>query len=176
MAERAALVRRNGRGGWNVYRSQWGGTDRALAAVCAGVAPSGLAASWEHDRSVDSFTGAVAGLDYLGVELVYREHRGAEPFLALWFGLPVEAAEPHLQAGAAVAVRSLQDARRLRAAFRRDKNRLADALETGALPASAAPFVLLGWTRRLPARELYVVWRGVGFSDVLYAAAQPEDP
>lgn len=178
MAERAALVRRQGRGEWNVYRSQWGGTDRALAAVCGGVVPSGLAVSWRPDRSVDSFTEAVAGLDYLGVELVYREPRGVKPFLALWFGLPLETAEPHPQpqAGATVEIRSLKDARRLRAAFRRDKNRLADALETGALPASAAPFVLFGWIHRLQGRELYVVSRGIGTSDILYTVTQPDDP
>lgn len=175
MAERAALIQRQESGRWRVYHSQWGGTDRALSAVCAGIAPSSLPVSWEHDRSVGRFRVAVAGLDYLGIELFYREQKAPETFLVLWFGLPLETSDSHLQAGAAVEIHSLQDARRRRTAFRRMKRRLADALATGAIPASTAPFVLLGSIRRLEGRELYAVWRGTESSNILYTKERPPD-
>jgi hypothetical protein len=168
MGERAVLIRRRKNRGWAVYRSQWGGTDRALATVCAGMSPSRISVSWEYDRSVRSFTEAVAGLDYLGMEVVYREQEAGTAFLALWFGLPLDAADPHHQAGAAVEVHSLQDARTLRAGFRRCKRRLAEALETGVIPASAVPFILVGGIHRLQGREVCVVWRGPGSSGDVY--------
>lgn len=176
MAEWAALVQREENGEWNVYHSRWGGTNRALSAVCAGLPPSKLPVSWKYGQSVGSFTEAVAGLDYLGTELVYREQGGQRAFLVLWFGLPLGTAGVSLQAGTAVEVHSLQDTKRLRTAFRQFKNRIADALETGILPASAAPAVLVGGIHRLQGRELYVVWRSVESSDVLYAITRPGDP
>jgi len=176
MAERAALVQRQGSEGWNVYHSRWGGTDRALSAVCAGVVPSDLPVSWAYDRSVSSFTRAVVGLDYLGTELLYREQGGQRAFLALWFGLPLDGTECRLEAGTAVEVNSLKDARNIRATFREFKRRLVDALESGDLPASAAPFALLGGARQLRGRELYVVWRGIGTCDLLYMEERPPDP
>jgi len=168
MGERAVLVQRQESGGWTVYRSQWGGTEWALSAVCAGVAPSDLPVSWEYERSIDRFIRAVASLDYLGTELLYREGEGHGAFLALWFGLPVSGGECSQGSGAAVEVRSLQDARKLREDFREFKGWLADALESGNLPAAAAPFALLGGVCQLRDRELYVLWRGVGASDILY--------
>lgn len=175
MAERATLVQRRESEGWDVYRSQWAGTDRALSAVCAGVVPSELPVSWEYERSVESFTEAVAGLDYLGTELLYREEAGQRAFLALWFGLPLGGTECRLGAGTAVEVSSVQDAREVRAAFREFKGRLVDALESGDLPASAAPLVLLGGVCRLRERELYVVWRGIGACDILRMEGRPPD-
>lgn len=162
MAERAVLARQCESGQWEVCRSQWGGTDRALAAVCAGTAPSGLPVTWTCDRTASGFAEAVAGLDYLGTELLYRDRRAVTPFLALWFGLPLPAAEPAPHTGAAVEVRSLGDARRLRVAFRRLKGRVVDALGAGRLPATVPPWVLLGALSRLTGRELYVVWSNDG--------------
>ncbi|PSQ58614.1 MAG: hypothetical protein BRD23_06415 [Halobacteriales archaeon SW_9_67_25] len=175
MGERAVLVQRQAGGGWTVYCSRWGGTDRALSAVCAGVTPSELPVTWARERSVDTFTRAVATLDYLGTELLYRETGRHGAFLALWFGLPVSGGERCDTAGAAVEIDSLQDARKLRGAFREFKGWLADALESGDLSAAAAPLALLGGVRQLRGRELYVVWRGSGASDILYREGQPPD-
>jgi len=169
MAERAALVKHKRSGGWEVYLSQWGGTDRALSAVCAGVVPSELPVSWEYDRSLNGFSEAFPGLDYLGTELLYREQEGHTAFLVLWYGLPLATADCRLQAGTAVEVHSLQDARRLRVAFRAFKRMLADAIDAGTVPASAAPLALVGSIHLLQGRERYVVWRGVEPSDVLYS-------
>lgn len=176
MAERAALLQCAVSDGWEVSLSEWGGTDRALSAICAGVAPSKLPVSWEYDRTVGDFGEAVAGLDYLGTELLYREGEGQTAFLVLWFGLPLARADCHLQAGTVVEVHSLHDATTVRAGFREFKGVLADAIEAATLPASAAPVALLGSIHALQGRERYVVWQGAHPSDVLYRERGPEPP
>lgn len=175
MAERALLVQRKQSGGYGVYQSRWGGTDRALSAACSGVAPSTLGVNWTEDRHVDQFVDAVVGLDYLGVEVLYREHSRQTVFLSLWFGLPLVTTDCCLQAGTVVEVGSLQDARRLRATFRKFKCELAETLEDGEIPAPFVLFVFRGWVHCLDGRERYAVWHTESSCDILYSVNRPPD-
>ncbi len=166
MAERAILARRRGGGRYGCYRARWGGTDRALAAVCAGTLPATLPVRWEADGNAGGFSVVVAGLDYLSTEVVYRRERGrTTAFLTLWFGLPLAGVTASPAAGALVEVASLADARLLRCRWRQLKGVLADALVAGTLPATAVPFVVQGALVPLVQRERYGVWEEIGVGE-----------
>ena len=176
MAERAILARERGDGRYAVSRSRWGGTDRALTAVCAGSVPSSLPVRWEFEHLADDFRALGRDFDYLGTEVCYRDQRGEiTAFLSLWFGLPLASARPNRGAGALVEARSLADARRLRDAFRRLKGRLADALLAGECPATAPPVILRGVLAGLAGRERYVAASGATSGD-LYTNGRADDP
>jgi hypothetical protein len=157
MAERAVLarVRRDGR--YDAARSRWGGTDRALAAVFAGIPADRLPdVTWTRWQTGVTSSTLVDSLDYLSTSLCYRVTDDTTAFLACWFGLPLVDESADRAAGALVAVNSLDDARRIRRRFRRLKGALADALVAGLLPATAAPFVVAGWVAGLADRATYL--------------------
>lgn len=177
MAERAILARRRCGGRYDCYLSQWGGTNRALAAVCAGVSPSALPVSWEHRRKMDEFSDVVATLDCLSTEVLYRERQsGTTAFVSFWFGLPLSTASPSGDPGAVVEIFSVQDAMLLRDRFQRLKNALADALVTGDLPPIVAPILLLSAIAGLDRREQYVSVPADERCECLYMGRRPEGP
>ena len=176
MAERAILAHERGDGRYAVSRSRWGGTDRALAAVCAGTAPSSLPVAWQFERPVDDFPALVRDFDYLGTEVCYRDRAGeTTAYMSLWLGLPLASARPDGGAGALVEVRSLADARRLRDAFRRLKSRLAETLQAGDCPATVPPVILRGVLAGLAGRERYVAVSEAAGGD-LYTNGRPDGP
>jgi hypothetical protein len=177
MAHRAVLARRREGGRYGCYRSRRGGTDRALAAVCAGTPPTNIPGTWEHERETGGFAGVVAELDYLATEALYREDgRETTAFLPLWFGLPLPDADPSPRSGALVEVASPGDARLLRDRFRRIKGALADALAAGTLPAAAGPVILRNAIAGLDGRERYVAVSPGGSSGILYTERWPDGP
>lgn len=177
MAHRAVLARRREDGQYGCYRSRWGGTDSALAAVCAGTSPTDLPVAWVHERETGGFAGVVAGLDYLATEALYRaDGRETTAFLPLWFGLPLPDPDPSPRSGALVEVTSLGDARLLRDSFRCVKGALADTLAAGTLPAAAAPVVLRGAIAGLDGRERYVAVSSGGWGESLYTGGRPDGP
>lgn len=158
VAERALLARERDDGRYDLSAAQWGGTNRALAAVFDGTSPvdvTGIA--WHSlDRTV-GFSTLVDGLDYLMTEVLYRVRTSETTvFLPLWFGLPVPDARPSPTSGAVVAVTSLRDANLVRVRFRTLKGALADAIAGGTLPVTAAPFVLRGAIAACEDREFHV--------------------
>lgn len=158
VAERALLACEQADGNYAVATARWGGTDRALAAVCAGTPPSELSdVSWSFQHSADNFSAVVVALDALTTEVCYRVTPSSTTvFLPLWFGLPLAATTARPGIGALVAVESLVDARTVRHWFRTLKGRVADAVTTGTLPASTAPLVLLAAVVGLSTRERYL--------------------
>jgi len=157
MAEWGVLARRTDSGAYEVLRSRWGGTDRALDAVCRGQSPTTLQVAWQHDRTERGFEAVVASVDVLGTAALYREGpTRTTAFLPLWFGLPLASTPPRDTAGGLVAVRSLWERRLLRDRFRRFKNRVADGVVAGCLPASALPCLFEGAIANLDGRERYV--------------------
>jgi hypothetical protein len=158
MAERALLAREREDGSYTLSTARWGGTDRALSAAFDGIDPVAMPdVEWTSAGTAADFSSVVAALDYLSTAVCYRVDRaGTTVLLPLWAGLPLadEAADP--DTGALVAVRSLPDARRLRAEFRTLKRALADALVAGDLPAGAAPFVLAAWVESHADRERHL--------------------
>jgi len=157
MAERAVLarVRRDGR--YDVDRSRWGGTNQALTAVFGGTPPGRLPdVTWRRWQTGVRFPALVDSIDYLSTSLCYRVADETRAFLACWFGLPLVDESAHRTAGALVAVRSTDDARRFRRRLRRLKGALADALAGGLLPATAVPFVLVRWVAGLADRETHL--------------------
>ncbi len=157
MAERAVLACEREDGRYAVFRSRWGGTDRALGVVCAGISPGSLPVSWEPTRVESDFPSSVEGFDFLGIEACYRDRRGkTTPFVSLWFGLPLTPIRANPGTGALVEVRSVDDARQVREAFRRLKGRLADALVAGHCPATVAPVALRSALAALDGRERHL--------------------
>ncbi len=157
MAERGVVARRRPDGGYDLLRSRWGGTDRALAAVFAGLTPDALpGADWRRWRTDVCFRTLLGRLDYLATSVCYRVCEETTAFLVCWFGLPLPAESAHRNVGALVAVRSLSDARTLRRRFRALKGDLADAVAAGAIPITAAPAVILAWFERLDDRERHL--------------------
>lgn len=160
MAHRALWARECSDGGYVCYRSRWGGTDRSLTAVCAGRSPGELPVDWTGQREAADFAAVLDSLDYLSLELLYRETGDTTtPFLTFWFGLPLSKATRTPGLGALLGVRSLQDARQLRTEFRELKGVLADSLLRGAVPATWAPLVVRSALVR-SGRELYVTVPG----------------
>ena len=159
MAERALLARELPDGSYAVATSRWGGTDGALAAVCAGTAPRVLPDVDWHDRDRHpDFRAVVAGFDVLAWELCYRVADGeVTVFLPLWFGLPLATLRADATAGALVAVDSLADARACRRWFRSLKRALADAVTAGRIPWFGVPLALLASVDALAPRERYLV-------------------
>lgn len=159
VAERARLARERADGSYAVATSRWGGTDRALAAVCAGIPPTALPGiSWETQQERPDFLSVVAELDVLSTELLYRvTSEKTTPLLSLWFGLPLAATTARPTVGALVAVESVSDARALRRWFRSLKGTLADAVTDGLLPLSVAPLVLVAAVVHLSGRERYLL-------------------
>lgn len=167
VGERGLAVRGRPDGRYDVYTSQWGGSDGALASVTRGRSPLAVPGiDWRRRPEPVEFDPFVASLDYLSTAMVYREHGATTAFLPLWFGLPLADHVATSTAGVLVAVRSVAEARSLRQWFRRLKGRLADALITGHLPLSAAPLVLLAAARNLHPRERYVGFSGRTGPDV----------
>ncbi len=157
MAERALLAREHDDGRYDLHSSRWGGTDRAVAAVCAGTAPRDLpAVSWtRRDRGVE-FLDLVKRIDYLSTAVLYRVLAGETTvFCPLWFGLPLPSARPSPAVGGLVAADSLPGFRRVRAEFRAFKGVLADALRDGAVPAAATLFLVQVAIRTAEGRERY---------------------
>lgn len=158
MAERALLAHKRPDGRYAVATARWGGTDRALAAVCAGTTPASLPdIDWiERDHQPD-FRAVLASLDVLATELCYRVDDGVTVFLPLWFGLPLAPLRAHPGMGALVAIDSLADARACRRWFRSLKGALADAVTAGTVPWPAVPLVLLASLETLAPRERYLL-------------------
>jgi hypothetical protein len=173
MAERALLVRREGPDRWLVSTAQWGGTDAAIAAVCAGTPPTALESSWHSREPASTFRTVVANLDYLGAAALYRIDRrqSARPvvtvFSPLWFGLPLSAVTPQPGVGGLVAVGSLAAVHRYRRWFREAKGWLADGITAGLVTPAMAVTTLYRAITRLHDRERYVTLApaaAVGFS------------
>ncbi len=158
MAERAVLAREQASGGYAVATSRWGGTDSALAAVCAGLLPAALpGVEWRQQEDEPDFPAVVESLDVLSTELCYRSSDDeVTVFLPLWFGLPLSDAQPDPSVGALVAVASLADARTCRRWFRSVKSAIADAVTGGEIPWAAAPVVLAASIDGLLGRERYL--------------------
>jgi hypothetical protein len=157
MAERAVLASRRDDGRYDLAAARWGGTDRALGAVCSGITPRSLpGVSWRERRTV-RWSRLVRTLDYLSTAVLFRVRPdGTVAFLPLWFGLGLPTARPAPTIGSLVAVDSLADARRLRSRFRTLKGHLADVLAAGDLPATTAPAVLFAAVWCLEDREWYL--------------------
>lgn len=177
MAERALLARERDGDRYELHFSRWGGTDRAVAAVCTGTDPGNLpAVSWTRRDSEMEFLELVDAIDYLSIAVLYRV-RGDETtvFCPLWFGLPIASACPSPAAGGLVAVDSLPDFRGVRAWFRAFKRALADALREGIVPVTATP-LLLDWTiRTAEGRERYTSAVGQP-TERLYPNTRPDCP
>jgi hypothetical protein len=177
MAQRAVLACRRENGRYGCYRSRWGGTDRALAAVCAGTSPTDLPVAWDHNRETAGLAGVVSGFDYLSAEALFREDSGETTvFLPLWFGLPLPDTDPSPRSGALVEVASLGDAGLLRERVRELKVTIADALAADTLPWAAAPAVLRGAIAGLDGRERYVAVPPGGPGENLYTGGGPDCP
>lgn len=177
MAERAILAVGRPDGRCAVATSRWGGTDRALAAVCAGTEPSGLpGVSWTYRESAPDFVSLATHLDYLSTAALYRTCGGETTvFLPLWFGLPLADLSPSPTAGALVAVDSVSDARTLRRQFRRLKGHLADAVVAGHAPVPVAVYGLWSGVAGLSDRER-VLSPLPGRAEVLYQGEGPDRP
>ncbi|MFT4922274.1 MAG: hypothetical protein ACI8XM_001487 [Haloarculaceae archaeon] len=163
MAERALLAHKHEDcqyegGQYEVCSSRWGGTNRALAAVCAGTQPTALPdVRWSPRQDAISFPVLVGTVDYLSTAVLYRVRSGkTTAYLPLWLGLPFTDARPAPDVGALVAVTSLADARAVRTRFRQFKGALADALRAGTLPAAATPVVVRAVLATLQDREWYL--------------------
>lgn len=177
MAERALLVTERRDGGCALATSRWGGTDDALAAVCAGTDPGVLpGVSWSSDGRQPRFSSVVATLDFLSTEVLYRVRDGdTTVYLPVWFGLPLSDRVAAPTVGALVAVESLADARTLRRQFRRLKGALADAVSTGRLPASSPPLVLAAAIANLTDRERHLAVVPDA-AERLSSGTEPADP
>lgn len=177
MAERALLARERDDGRYEVHSSRWGGTDRAVAAVCGGIDPGDLpAVSWTKRDSGVAFLDLVDAIDYLSTAVLYRVRRGETTvFCPLWFGLPLPSVRPSLAAGGLVAVDSLPDFRRVRSRFRAFKGALADALCEGTIPAATTPSLLQGVIRTAEGRERYSSAVGQP-PERLYPNTRPDGP
>lgn len=167
MAEQAVLARRRQSGRYDLYRSQWAGTNEALIAVSNGKSPTVLdGVEWSSYRSDVMFREVVGSLDYLSTALCYRVGAETTIFLGLWFGLPLPDESATRTAGALVSIDSLADARRLRVQFRTLKKALADGLVAGTVPTSAAPLALSAWVTGQSERETYLPdrfrWLSIG--------------
>lgn len=177
MAERALLARERIGGRYDLHFSRWGGTDRAVAAVCAGTDPGDLpAVTWTRREGEMEFLDLVDAIDYLSTAVLYRV-RGGETtvFCPLWFGLPLPSACPSPAAGGLVAVDSLPDFRRVRGRFRTFKGALADALREAIVPVTATP-LLLDWPiRTAEGRERYSSALGRP-PERLYPNTRPDGP
>lgn len=157
MAERAVLARRRADGRYDLARSRWGGTDRALGRVLAGTPPDRLPdVDWRPWRSGVGFPTLVGTLDFLATSVCYRVAAETTAFLALWFGLPLPEESASRTAGALLEVVSSADARRVRRRFRELKGTLADAIIAGTLPAAVAALVLSTWVGTLAGRESHL--------------------
>jgi hypothetical protein len=157
VAERGVLVIKRPGGGYDRWSARWGGTDRALDAVSQGTDPLSLpGADWRPAGDDPSFGSVVGSLDYLGTAALYRVDSGVTVFVPVWFGLPVAGRLAAPTAGGLVAVPSLWDARRLRAAVRDLKAAVADAVAAGSLPAPAAPLVLSAALAAIDGRERHL--------------------
>ena len=176
MAEHALLARELPDGRYAVAASRWGGTDRALGRVCAGVTPTTLPdVEWRPRRHEPDFPATVASLDLLAAELCYRIVDGElTVFLPLWFGLPLSTVRAAPTAGALVAVDSLADARACRRRFRSLRRSLADATTAGSVSWAAAPYVLTAGVDALGPRESYLSVAGV--AELLYPMPGPDRP
>jgi hypothetical protein len=176
VAERALLAREQADGTYVLATSRWGGTDSALAAVCAGTDPTALPGiDWEAGDAKPDFTAVVATLDVLGTELCYRVAGGRTTiFLPLWFGLPLPSARPDPGVGAVVAVDSLRDARALRRQFRSLKCRLTDAATAGTIQWATVPRILFAGVAALTSRERY--YSLAGTAERLYPETGPDGP
>jgi len=160
VAERALLVGADAGNRWAIALAQWGGTDRAIAAVCRGTPPTALPdCVWQSRGEAATFHHVLSHLDYLGTAAVYRvgeQQSGPQAvtvFCPLWFGLPLAevTATPHV--GGLVAVDSLADLRRLRRQFRDLKGLVADAVRSGLLSPAAAVTTLYRAIAGLRGRE-----------------------
>lgn len=158
VAERSLLAVECPDGTYLAFGACWGGTDEALAAVCAGTPPHALPdCRWTAVETARDFRSLVAEADFCTMELLYRV-RGPEPtvFLPLWFGLPLASHQARATVGALVAVESPADTRAVRAWFRSLKGTVADALTAGTLLPPAAPFVLTAAVVGLTDRERFL--------------------
>jgi len=175
MGERALFARERDDGRFEVAVSQWGGSDRALAAVFAGRTPDVIPGiSWET-RGPTRFAVLVERVDYLVTAALYRV-RGVDTtvFLPVWFGLPLRDASTDPGVGALVAVDSLSELRQLRTYVRDLKGTLTDAVRAGYVPASVAPAVFRRVVAALEGRERYVA---TGHrTGRLYSKGRPEGP
>lgn len=158
VAERAILARERSDGRYSVATSRWGGTDRALAAVCAGRSPIALRdVTWEPGDERPNFHSVVEQFDYLSMAVCYRVRpTGTIVYLSLWAGLPLTVDTARSSAGALVAVESLPDARTVRRWFRQFKGSIADEISRGNLPVSAAPRLVYAAIASLTDRERYL--------------------
>lgn len=158
VAERAVLASRQPAGNYSVATSRWGGTDRALAAVCTGTHPETLpSVDWRVEQSRVDFPAVAAAIDVLGTEIVYRvDESDTTVFLSLWFGLPLASTIAVPGSGALVSVGSVADARAIRRWFRTAKGTLADAVTAGVLPYAVTSVVLATIVTSLPDRESYL--------------------
>lgn len=138
--------------------SRWGGTDRALAAVCTGTHPETLpSVDWRGEQSHVDFPIVATAVDVLGTEIVYRvDDADTTAFLSLWFGLPLASTTAAPGGGALVSVGSVADARAIRRWFRTVKETLADAVTAGVLPDAVTSVVLATIVTSLPGREWHL--------------------
>lgn len=157
MAERAVLARERSDGRFDVWSAQWGGTERVVAAVCAGRSPLWVPGTVWHLQTIGlEHEAVVETLDYLSTGALYRVQRGeTTTFLPLWFGLPFSRTPSATTTGALVAVDSLAEMRHLREWFRRLKGSIAEALLAGDLPAVAGPLVLQTTLAALGGEQYY---------------------
>jgi hypothetical protein len=162
VAERALLAQELPDGSYSVRQSQWGGSDRALAAVCAGTPPAALPdVEWHNTTAYHSFRAVVASLDVLTTAACYRVVDGdVTVFLPLWFGLPLADVRASPTIGALVAVDSLAEVRAIRWWFRSVKGRVADAVLAGDISWSGAVTALAAAIDTLPSRERYLCSSG----------------
>lgn len=151
VSERGTLVCRRPDGTVDLFRARRGGDDGVLRRAI-GTSPrtvTGLV-DWRIERRGLPVEAVAEAVDYLATDVVYWTGLGGTTvFLPLWFGLPGWRADPGL--GAMVPVGSLPGARRMRRTWRGLRGALAGAIETGRLPAVAAPAVLVA---SLPRRGL----------------------
>ena len=158
MAERALLARELPDGRYAVAISRWGGTDRALAGVCAGTAPTDLpGVDWVECGHQPDFPAVITSMDVLATELCYRVAADeVTVFLPLWFGLPLASVRAHPHVGALVSVNSLAETRACRRWFRSLKGELADAVAAGTIPWPVVSLVLVASIDTFSPREGYL--------------------
>ena len=138
MGERALAACKLSSCEYHCYNSQWGACEGALRSAFSNNALDLCAKEWSY-RGRRSWSGLVEGLDYLQFEALYQIATDQiATYLPVWLGFgPATGTDP--ASGVLVSTSSFGEFRHRRAALRRMKSELGQAIESGDLaPETAA--------------------------------------
>lgn len=143
MGNRALVACHRERGVYDLYRSQWAGSESRTASVLAAVGhePTSalLGCEWSS-AGVASLSGLLKSFDYLAFDILYLvSASGVQVFYPVWLGVPTGATEGTRPTdGVLVRVESIAAVRALRRRCRRLKEFLGTGVETSVLTPSDA--------------------------------------